>query len=243
MAENTHTCNNLSHIEHICSEISAVNQISSEIGGYTEVVMKYTGVSSDNIIVEVDSKLKTIYATMRENKFATRADFPQVGSDRQIYVDLSDKSLWIYDKNTEMYVAVYKRSSDVLTFQTISDLVEHLNGAERLEINEGASLYIVDLNVPDFWVSEVLDTSAVYTYTSDNDLINAIKSNNSVQIGYYKISLLETEKVDLTDYATIEFVQGLIVPLSQQVADILGIIETKADKSELPTVTIFDGGE
>lgn len=236
MADTTHTCNNLDHVEHLCSEISQSATISSEIGGYTEVVMRYSGISSDNILVEVDSKEKTIYATMKQNKFATMSDFPEVGSDRQIYVDLSDRSLWIYDIQSGMYANVYKRSAEILTFENIKSLVDKLNSTDKLEINKGASLYIKQLNVPDFWVYEVNTISVPYEYTNDTDLINEVKTNGSIQVGYYEISLLESEKVDLTEYATIDFVNTLVGPLQEQVNSILGIIDTKADKSELPTI-------
>jgi len=86
------------------------------------------------------------------------------------------------------------------SFATIEDLVVHLNNAPKTEYFVGYDFYIEALEVPDFWITEVKENLASYTYSTDAALINAVKGS-PVQIGYYKISLLETAKVDLADYA------------------------------------------
>ena len=59
---------------------------------------------------------------------------------------------------------------------------------------------IVTLNIPDLWVSEIAETRKTYTYTSDEEFANELKTNGTVQVGFYKLSALETQKVDLTGY-------------------------------------------
>ncbi len=86
------------------------------------------------------------------------------------------------------------------SFATIEAMITHLNSAAETEYFVGYNFYIEALDVPDFWVTEVKESSSNYTYSSDTALINAVKAA-PVQIGYYKISLLETAKVDLADYA------------------------------------------
>lgn len=129
------------------------------------------------------------------------------------------------------------------SFKNIQALVTALNGYSATEINVGSNLFIQTLDVPDFWVYSVETTNVPYTYTSDDDLISAINTNGSLQIGYYKISMLETEKVDLTDYATIEFVNGLVATINSSIEEInttiANINSNKAEKSELPTMIIL----
>lgn len=83
-------------------------------------------------------------------------------------------------------------------FNDIKLMIDYLNGATATEIRTGFNLYILQLSVPDFWVASS-GTYQAYTYTTDSSFIEQIKVA-PVRIGYYTISLLETAKVDLTDY-------------------------------------------
>ena len=61
---------------------------------------------------------------------------------------------------------------------------------------------IITLNVPDLWISGIESASQSYTYTTDEAFTTALATNGYVQVGYYKLSALETQKVDLTNYVT-----------------------------------------
>lgn len=93
------------------------------------------------------------------------------------------------------------------SFSTINALVTALNGYIVTELNVGSNLYVQALNVPDFWVYSVEATNVPYSYTTDQALIDEINSKGSVKIGYYRISKLETDKVDLTDYVKKEYLE------------------------------------
>ena len=100
------------------------------------------------------------------------------------------------------------------SFTSVTNMISTLNTASNTAYNVGHDLYIVERGVPDFWISSVESSAANYTGTA-TDLINALKnqSNSTVQIGYYKISLLETQKVDLTNYVTTEALTQAITAL------------------------------
>ena len=68
---------------------------------------------------------------------------------------------------------------------------------------------IITLQVPDLWISGIESTSQTYTYTTDEAFTTELNTNGYVQVGYYKLSALETQKVDLTDYATKTYVNNL----------------------------------
>lgn len=106
------------------------------------------------------------------------------------------------------------------SYSTIQALVTALNGYNSDELKVGGSLYVQSLNVPDFWVYSIESVSVPYSYTTDQALIDIINASGSVQIGYYRISKLETEKVDLTNYATKDFVNNLISELTDEIEDI-----------------------
>lgn len=103
------------------------------------------------------------------------------------------------------------------SFVDIEALINSLNGFSKDELTVATNLYVQTLGVPDFWVYSIEDTNVTYTYTTDQALIDEINSNGSVQIGYYKISPLETTKVDLSEYAKINYVEQLIDALRKEV--------------------------
>ena len=70
-------------------------------------------------------------------------------------------------------------------FDTDEAMTTALKGASNTAYRVGEQLLIKEADVPDYWVS-------------------GIKDNNNGTYGYYEITILETQKVDLTDYATKE---------------------------------------
>lgn len=87
-----------------------------------------------------------------------------------------------------------------IVFDSYSDLVTFFN-SESDTLKVGTNLYVKTIDVPDLWLSAVESTSVSYTYTTDEDFLSYINGNG--QIGYYKFSELETQKVDLSNYATL----------------------------------------
>lgn len=69
-------------------------------------------------------------------------------------------------------------------FETFDDMQTYLKNANNSELKIGDNLYIKALNVPDYWVSTILD-------------------NNIGTYGYYQVAQLETQKVDLSNIYTI----------------------------------------
>lgn len=115
------------------------------------------------------------------------------------------------------------------SFTSVTNMISTLNSASKDAYKVGHDLYIIARDVPDFWISSI-ESSAV-SYTGDGDaLINAFKNNSAttVQIGYYKISLLETVKVDLTNYVTTEALNQAIAALGvDALKTSVGNLETK----------------
>ena len=70
-------------------------------------------------------------------------------------------------------------------FDTDEAMTTALKGASNTAYRVGEQLLIKEADVPDYWVSGIKDT-------------------NDGTYGYYEITILETQKVDLTDYATKE---------------------------------------
>jgi len=86
-----------------------------------------------------------------------------------------------------------------LSYEDYDHMITALNDADDEAYKVGQSMYIVTLEVPDIWISGVAETSVPYTYVDDATLILDIATaHGALQVGYYYISQLETQKVDLT---------------------------------------------
>lgn len=86
------------------------------------------------------------------------------------------------------------------SFTDYSSMITSLNTLDDTGYAVGQNIMIVTLNVPDLWVSKIAEESVAYTYVSDDEFINELNTNGFVQVGYYSLSALETQKVDLTEY-------------------------------------------
>ena len=77
-----------------------------------------------------------------------------------------------------------------VSFETVDSMKEALKSASNSEYKVGDQLFIKATNVPDYWISGILST-------------------NTGETGYYEIAELETQKVDLSNYATKEEVAAV----------------------------------
>ena len=108
------------------------------------------------------------------------------------------------------------------SFTNIQAMITAINSYSNAEMNVGTSIFLQQMNVPDFWVYSKSETSVPYTYTDDSAFIEAVQTNGSVQVGYYKLAILETAKVDLSDYYT-----------KEEIADLLSSYYTKTETNNL----------
>lgn len=98
--------------------------------------------------------------------------------------------------------SIAKGANQALSFASYAAMVTEFNSLDDDVYNVGQNIYIQTLEVPDLWISSVESTSTTYTYVDDATFISALDTNGYVQVGYYKLSALETQKVDLTNYVT-----------------------------------------
>lgn len=98
--------------------------------------------------------------------------------------------------------SIAKGANQALSFANYSSMVTEFNSLAGNEYSVGQNIMIVTIEVPDLWISGIESTSSTYTYTTDEAFTTALATNGYVQVGYYKLSALETQKVDLTNYVT-----------------------------------------
>ena len=97
---------------------------------------------------------------------------------------------------------IARGANQSLSFSNYQAMITAFNSLANNVYSTGQNVMIITLNVPDLWISSIESTSQTYTYTTDEAFMNALNTNGYVQVGYYRLSALETQKVDLTNYYT-----------------------------------------
>lgn len=103
----------------------------------------------------------------------------------------------------------FNGANKAVSFVNYSAMITSINALAKTSYSVGQNIMIITLSVPDLWVSEIAEESVPYTYVSDDDFIAGLNTNGSVQVGFFKLSALETQSVDLTDYAKISQVNDI----------------------------------
>lgn len=88
-------------------------------------------------------------------------------------------------------------ASGAEVYDDYEDAVTAINAWAADHRGIGDNVYVRTSNVPDLWVSGVEETSVPYTYTTDAAIVAALEADGYVQMGYYKLSALETQKVNV----------------------------------------------
>ena len=127
---------------------------------------------------------------------------------------------------------IAKGANQALSYGNYSTMITAFNALADDVYNVGQNVMIITLNVPDLWISGIESSSSTYTYTTDEAFVNALNTNGYVQVGYYKLSALETQKVDLTNYYTKSEITNLLI----QKADIIN-----TTTGEMGIATFNDG--
>ena len=128
------------------------------------------------------------------------SDYVLTTDDKQDIADLIDNKGYALQSDLETVERIAKGAAQAVSYGNYSTMITALNALHNDTYLVSQNIMIVTLDVPDLWVSSIAETSVPYTYTNDAAIISALEANGSVQIGYYVLSALETQKVDLSDY-------------------------------------------
>lgn len=96
--------------------------------------------------------------------------------------------------------SIAKGRNQAVAFVDYETMIETLNGLEKDEYRAGQNIYIGVVGVPDLWVYSIENIVHNFEYVSDEDMVEMLKNNTTIQVGYYKLAMLEGQKVDLTTY-------------------------------------------
>lgn len=146
----------LNNEESMENNLDAVNQIASELNSDSSMksildepfVHRYDGEETDNIDVFVDNENYKISASLKQIRFATLNDFPDVGSDRLIYI--ADDTKILYGWGTDGYFPLSAGGSndvDLSNYYTKTQTNTLLSGkADKSEIPDVSAFITKTVN-------------------------------------------------------------------------------------------------
>lgn len=126
----------------------------------------------------------------------------QVEEDLQPTITSIENTVDIANSTANTAKSIAEGANQALSYGNYQTMITAFNALANDVYNVGQNVMIITLEVPDLWISGIESTSQSYTYTTDGAFTTALATNGYVQVGYYKLSALETQKVDLTNYVT-----------------------------------------
>lgn len=199
--------------ESVSSVLESGEALASQLD--LPVTHTYRGEETDNIVVSVDNNAYTISASIKQIKFKTVADFPVVGSDRLLYIDATENSIYSWDSDLGEYRKLVADTGEVDIDLSNYYTKEETYSAE--EIDDKISNVEVDL-------------SGYYTKTETDNVATQTLSSAK--------SYTDTKVAELIDSApeTLDTFKEIADAFAEheEVVDALNsAIGLKADKSEL----------
>lgn len=169
--------------------------------------------TKDDYIKNKPTKLSDFTDDLGSNPTHTHSQYLTEHQDISGKQDIIDNTLTTNNKTIPTAInevnSIAKGANQALSYSNYQSMISVFNNLSATTYNVGQNVMIVTLEVPDLWISGIESTSQTYTYTSDNDFITELSTNGYVQVGYYKLSALETQKVDLTNYVkNIDYATG-----------------------------------
>lgn len=94
---------------------------------------------------------------------------------------------------------IAKGRNQAVAYSNYGAMVDALNAMDNAEFRTGQNIYIGTVGVPDLWVYTVEPVKNTFSYVSDEKIVELLQNNTTIQVGYYKLAMLEGQKVDLTN--------------------------------------------
>lgn len=118
----------------------------------------------------------------------------------EIVDEKAREEIHVVEEKADEALSLAKGATKAFVYDTYSDMISELNALDKAELLVNFHVMIRTVCVPDLWISGVSDEHVKYTYISNEDFIADLTEDGVVQVGYFILSALETQKVELDDY-------------------------------------------
>ena len=154
--------------------------------------------------LNIPTKLSELTDDLGNNPVHTHSQYLTEHQDISMKQNIEDNTLTTNNKTIPTAInevnSIAKGANQALSYSNYQSMINVFNNLANNVYNVGQNVMIVTLEVPDLWISGIESASSTYTYTTDSAFTTELATNGYVQVGYYKLSALETQKVDLTNY-------------------------------------------
>lgn len=96
--------------------------------------------------------------------------------------------------------SIQKQAAQAIGYRSYEEMIQDLSEADKDKYLIGQSMFIKTDGVTDVWVFNTVTEPKVYTYTNDAKVQEDLAKLSGLEVGYYVLAPLETEKVNLTNY-------------------------------------------
>jgi len=163
----------------------------------------------DQLLNEVDKVLeetttKSTYAQEQGNYAKEQGNYAKEQGKKieNVVVDLEKIRNVAEQANSksDTAISISKGANQALSYDDYQAMITNFNAFESERFNLGQQVMIRTLNVPDLWVYNYASEKIDYNYVDDTTFVNTLREQGYVQVGWYLLAELETQKVDLTEY-------------------------------------------
>lgn len=185
-------------------------------GAIDEVYEQVKGITGGGIVTGVKGDKETAYRKGNVNLTPANIGAEPSGtvsthnSSGTAHTDIRTAVTNAQNKANSAYALAEGRAKAV-SFDTAAAMTTALKAATKSDYKVGDNIFIKALDTPDYWVSKVLD-------------------NNTGTYGYFEISALESQKVDLTSYQ--QKTDSSLATTSKTIVGAIGEVKTTADAAK-----------
>ena len=183
---------------YVGETIESTEEIPDEYSAWIDV--------ANSKLIDIDNSLemanaKSEYAKGQGDYAKEQGDYAkQEGTKVDEIVDYVVKTSEEANEKSDTAISIAKGANQALDYLDYANMIVNFNAFEKEKFKTGQQIMIKKLNVPDVWIYQLTEEYNEYTYTTDEEVINSLLSDTGLHVGYYVLSALETQKVDLTNY-------------------------------------------
>lgn len=172
---------------------------------YAQILNNLATLSS--YVTSLESNINAVENSLEELKRNVENNY-QPKTDDTLDTDSKEVVGAINEVNAEVEILNEKvltlaDGKQAIAFSSYSAMITALNSYSASRLLVGQDILFIQQNIPDLWVSGIESTLNSYVYTTDEAFLSDLESVGFVQVGYYRLSALETKQqvnVDLTEY-------------------------------------------
>lgn len=159
----------------------------------SEVTIKY--IAKNGVDIQPD-------ANKRVNIILTKSDVGLNNVDNT--ADINKPISIAQQEEFDRINGLIKGADKAVAFANYAEMVVALNNKSKDEYSVGQTIFIGTQDVPDVWIYAVENTSEKYNYTTDEEIETTFLDDQTIKVGYYRLSALESKEIDVSNFMTLD---------------------------------------